>query len=431
MPDYYHGPALVLTALLLPAFGFLYFRTRELRTLLWFLGFFFALISMGLLYPVGQARFILYPSPWIAAIGQSSLQISSALFLGSLSPLKFRFGRFSILFVIPYALPLVAASILLYGVFPTSKLSGPLFFIFPVLVAISFGAGMIWGTQKGSVPEWFGVTFSGVLGCAALWVCNVQGPAQSLTFIECVNLQMTVVLIIFVFRRFSPGVLLSALGFTLWSFACMRLLPWVSFHPGFETNLLRVIAMAKVVAALGMIVLALEDELNINQAARERERKARLQLEAYTNLMLTRRRVEDFDHQAPDICELIVKHSRFRQVALLLQSEGRYKLAGCAGIEVAIAKPLAALAERIKVAGFLAPDVTPPALENGMTRVLDLTPWLVPGDDLESLRFTKVLAVPMWSRNSADGALLLKGIRPSGRPGHEAAEETPNADDLL
>ena len=429
MPDYYHGPALILTALLLPAFGFLYFRSRDLRTLLWFLGFFFALVSMGLLYPIGLVRFA--SSPWSQAIGQSSLQISSALFLGSLSPLTFRIGRFPILFVIPYTIPLVAASILLYGVFPTTSLSGPLFFVFPLLVALSFGAGMIWGTQKGTVPEWLGVAFSGMLGCAALWVCNVLGPAQSLTFIECVNLQMTVVLLIFVFRRFSPGVLLSVLGFSLWSFACVRLLPWVSFHPEFETNLLRVIAMAKVVAALGMIVLALEDELNINQAARERERKARLQLEAYTNLMLTRRRVEDFDHQAPDICELIVQHSRFTQAALLLQSEGRYRLAGCAGIEVAVAKPLADLVERIKVAGFLNPDVTPAAAENTMTRRLDLTPWLVPGDDLERLRFTSVLAVPMWSRNSADGALLLKGMRTGGRHGGHAADQTPNPDDLL
>jgi hypothetical protein len=46
MPDYYHVPALVLTALLLPAFGFLYHRSRDTRTLLWFLGFLFALVSM-------------------------------------------------------------------------------------------------------------------------------------------------------------------------------------------------------------------------------------------------------------------------------------------------------------------------------------------------------------------------------------------------
>ena len=40
MPDFYHAPALALTALLLPAFFYLYLRFRDSRTLLWFLGFF-------------------------------------------------------------------------------------------------------------------------------------------------------------------------------------------------------------------------------------------------------------------------------------------------------------------------------------------------------------------------------------------------------
>jgi hypothetical protein len=34
MPDYYQVPALILTALLLPAFGYLYLRFRDTRTLL-------------------------------------------------------------------------------------------------------------------------------------------------------------------------------------------------------------------------------------------------------------------------------------------------------------------------------------------------------------------------------------------------------------
>ena len=31
MPDYYHSPALILMALLLPAFGYLYLRFRDAR----------------------------------------------------------------------------------------------------------------------------------------------------------------------------------------------------------------------------------------------------------------------------------------------------------------------------------------------------------------------------------------------------------------
>ncbi len=430
MPDYYHAPALILTALLLPAYGFLYFRSRDTRTLLWFLGFFFALLSMVLGYASGAQASSSDLYPWRAATAQTAMQFSCALFLGSLSSLKFRLARLHILFIVPYTLPLVVASILFYGVFHGASLSGPSFFIFPLLLGISFSVGMIWGTTKGTVPSWIGVTFSGVLGTAAIWVCNLQGPGPALNFAESVNLLMTVVLLIFVFRRFSPGVFLSVLGFSLWSLSFLRTIPLTGHYAVFDLNLLRVIAMSKVVAALGMIVLALEEELNSNEAARDRERRARTQLEAYTNLMLARRRVEDFDRQAPDICEIVVKHSSFAQAALLLESEGRYRLAGCAGIEVAIAKPLAELAKRISVEGFLAPDSTPAVAEHSMTRRLDLTPWLLPGDDLDRLQFTSVLAIPMWNRTHANGALLLKGTR---RPRHrmESVIDSPAADDLL
>ncbi len=147
MPDYYHAPALILTALLLPAFGLLYFRSRDTRTLLWFLGFFFALVAMVLLYArprLSAAVSLDRPPP-----ARPAMQISSALFLGSLSPLRFRIGRFQILYVIPYTIPLVAASILLYGVFHGRRVSGPRFFVFPLLLGMSFSVGMIWGTAEG------------------------------------------------------------------------------------------------------------------------------------------------------------------------------------------------------------------------------------------------------------------------------------------
>ena len=105
MPDYYHSPALILMALLLPAFGYLYLRFRDARSLLWFLGFLCSIVAMVLLYTMNG-----YPgagSPWLVASGQTFIQLSAALFLGSLSPLRFRVGRFQILFVVPYVAFLV------------------------------------------------------------------------------------------------------------------------------------------------------------------------------------------------------------------------------------------------------------------------------------------------------------------------------------
>jgi signal transduction histidine kinase len=185
--------------------------------------------------------------------------------------------------------------------------------------------------------------------------------------------------------------------------------------------------MGKVVAAVGMILLALEDELAINQTARQRERRARRELEAYADLIIPRRRVENFDRQGAEICQTVVTHSRFAQALLLLQSSGRYCLAGAAGLDAAIVTALDRLAARIPVAGFLMPGSAPPAVEHSHTLNLDLTPWLCPGDDLKRLRFTSALAVPMTGRSATEGALLLAGLRnPQGN-----LTDPLRADDLL
>jgi signal transduction histidine kinase len=431
MPDYYHAPALILTVLLLPAFGYLYLRFRDTRNLLWFLGFLFAMASMVLFYSIGPERPFGTIYPWLAAVGQTCIQLSSAMFLGSLSPLRFRVGKFQVLFIVPYVLPLVVYSVLLYGVFRGVPPAGPVVFLFPLLAAMSFAVGMSWGTAKGTVPVWLGVSFSGSLGFLAVWACFIEGPARALTFIECVNLQMAALLLIFVFRRFSPGVLLSVTGFLAWSLSGLQVLPWADHHPVFSLNLVHIIVMGKVVAAVGMIVLALEDELKRNKAAEDRERRARRQLEAYSNLMLSRRRVEDFDRQGADICETVVAQSRFTQAALLLEHEGRYRMVGCAGLEIAIAKPLGELIARIPIEGFLAPGSAPPAVEQSKTLRLDLKPWLLPGDDLERLHFTSVLAVPMMGRTGADGALLLRAMRTEDGQVSTSASEAPRTDDLL
>lgn len=431
MPDYYHAPALILTALLLPAFGYLYLRSRNTRTLFWFLGFVFALLFMALTYPSGGSGFFGGAHPWLSVAGQTAIQISVAMFLGSLSPLHFRVGQFRVLFVIPYILLLVAYTVLLYGVYGGATPHGPAFFLFPVLAALCFSVGVFWGSTKGSVPAWIGVSFSGILGCVAVCICVLRGAEPGLIFIECVNLLMATVLILFVFRRFSPGVVLSVLGFVAWSLYFFQTFSWVHQHATIELDLMRVVTMAKVVAAMGMILLTLEDELDTNQRAEARERQARRQLEAYANLILTRRRVEDFDRQGDDICGTIVMHSRFSQAALLFETGGRLQLAGTAGLDPATVKALGALAERIPLAGFPEPGTAPHAVERSQTLQLDLTPWLLPGDDLERLNFTSVLAVPMMGRSGIEGVLLLKGMRAVNGRGAASSSAVPRADDLL
>src|SRR5579863_1962570 len=138
MPDSYHLPALLLTVLLLPAFLQLYLRFRDNRTLLWFLGFFFASIRMLQFYNLGWWNYYdARAHPWMASIGMSSMLISSALFLASLSPLGFRIGRVRILYAIPFVIPLIAYAFFIYGVYNGKTPIGWPFLLFPALGALS------------------------------------------------------------------------------------------------------------------------------------------------------------------------------------------------------------------------------------------------------------------------------------------------------
>jgi len=203
---------------------------------------------------------------------------------------------------------------------------------------------------------------------------------------------------------------LAALGFLGWSLNIGETISF--FHlgpPGIVV--LRIIVMSKVVAAIGMILIALEEQLLINEAGQSRERHAREEMEAYARLNLSRRRVEEFDGQAALVCQSIVSNSRFKQAAIiLLQGSGHYSLAGSAGFDDPTATALEALAVRIPVSGFLDPDRVRPTIDRSQTIDLDLTPFLVPGDDLARLKLTTVQAIPLRGRTTVEGAIFLTGI---------------------
>jgi signal transduction histidine kinase len=424
MPDSYHFPALVLTVLLLPAFFQLYLRFRDTRTLLWFLGFLFASIRMLQFYNLGWWNYSdTVAHPWIASIGQASILISSGLFLASLSPLGFRIGRVRILYAVPFTIPLVAYAFLFYGVYDGKSPNGLSFLMFPALGALSLFAGCAWAFSYRGLSRALSLVLCITLGAAFLWVCVRVGGVWPLTFVECAIHSVTAVLVFYVFRRISAGTILASLGFLAWSLNVGQTLPF--FHHGEPTIwAVRAIAMSKVLAAIGMILLTLEDQLAINQEGHLRERHAREEMEAYGRLNLARRRVDDFDSQATLICQSIVTNSRFKQVALiLLQSTGHYRLSGSAGFDDATANALEALAARIPVAGFLEPGSSPAAVDHSVAFSLDLTPFLIPGDDLTRLKLTTVQAIPLRGRNSAEGAIFLTGI--------ENPAESINAVDLL
>jgi signal transduction histidine kinase len=300
---------------------------------------------------------------------------------------------------------------------------GNRFLMFPALGGLSLFAGCAWAISHRGIPKAIPLLLCIILGAGGLWICFRVGGGWPLQFVECAIHLTTALLVFYVFRRFSVGTVLAALGFVGWSLNIGETLPF--FHMGQPgIVVLRIIVMSKVVAAIGMILIALEDQLDLNLAGVHRERHAREEMEAYTRLNLARRRVEDFDRQAATVCQSIVANSRFKQAAIiLLQGSGHYQLAGSAGFDDATLTALEALAVRIPVAGFLDPGNVPVTIEHAQTFDLDLSPFFVPGDDLARLKLTTVQAVALRGRSSTEGAIFLGGL--------DNPEEPITAVDLL
>lgn len=411
MQDWYQIPALVLTALLLPGFGQLYWRTRDIRNLLWFVAFLFVVARMLLLYPCGSADPLIQGHPWIASAAQCCAVVAAALFVGSLSPLSFRVGRLRILYVLPFTLPLVAYAVLAYGVFRLNVPPPPWFYVFPGLGVAAVAIGLLWAISRGSLPISLGVFVCALFGGMAINLYFRNGLYWPLILAESGLHLLMAMLVIWVFRRVSPGVFIAVLGFAIWS--APILLIFTAFqHPTPVLVTMRCVTMAKVASALGLLLLALENELAVNRSTSERERRARREMEAYSGLTLQRRRVDDFDHQAHEVCASVIEYSRFSQAALLLlQATGVYALAGAAGLDGAVIRALDALAVRIPALGFLENQNAAPAVDRSQTIELDLRPYLLPGDDLEHLRFTSAYCIPLRGRTGIEGMLLLAGMR--------------------
>ncbi|MFP5236190.1 MAG: histidine kinase dimerization/phospho-acceptor domain-containing protein [Acidobacteriota bacterium] len=409
MHDLYQAPALILTILLVPTFGHLYLRTRDIRNLLWFLAFVLVVIRGLLLYSTGSWTFLGDATPWSAAIAESCALVAAALFLGSLSPLSFRIGGIRVLYAIPFTVPLVLYALLACTVYRGTVPQGPMFWLFPFLDFCSILVGILWGRAKGSLPVWIGLIICVVFGALAVSFYFRDGLFWPLVLAESGTYFLAALLVFSVFRRVSPGVVLSFVGFLLLSVPVLLISPRAQ-APAIHLLLLRLIIMAKVATALGLILLALENELAANQAARQREHRARRELESYSGLELSRRRVDEFDRQGDHICETIATHSRFSRVALVLQhGTGIYRLAGAAGFDGATLRALDTLVARTSLAEILQSPHAAPAAENSQALRIDLHPWMGPGDDLERLHFTAATVVPLQGRTVLEGVLLLAG----------------------
>jgi signal transduction histidine kinase len=431
MPETYQVPAIALIAALMLAFAYIHLRFRSTRTLLWLLAMVCAEAQAVLVWIVSKtapnaiwraSSGMPRADVWMSAGAEIALMTSSALFLASLSPITFRIGKIRLLYVVPYTLPLLAYAVLYYYQI-SQHTPGSQIFIYYALAAWAALVGLLWSLQRGTIPVWLAtiiVAFGAAITVPSFLHGDIYWP---LLVVESGNLLMTALLVIYTVQRFSPGVLLATIGLTAWA-----LPPLLEMEPSGTPTLLaiglvRAYILGKVSLAMGLILLVLEDQVEKNQAAQLRERRVRVELEAYSRQALTARSLEEFDRECSLLCSMIVEHSRFAKAAMVVRgANGAFTLAGYAGMDGATAGALDSLAPRLPESSFVPGDALLAPGSNSVN--LDLTPLLSPGDDLERVRLTRMGAIPLSGPDkSIEGALLVAGLRNPLEP--------LGADDLL
>jgi len=414
--ELYRIPTLILLTALVAVFGALWLESGRYpergpapqnspparrRQLLWLVGWMFAAIQMEM-QVAGSSGSGLWQ-----AVERSAMQMAPLMFLGSLAPQYFS-RKPRIHYVVAFGTPLIVfPSMLSFNPNPGPVAQG-------ILLACAFWAAFVaarWSLYRNLIPEWLSLSVVAAVGSACLWLTWNHQYVAVLALVHSGVLLMTALLFAAAFRRLTAGVIFTAGGLALWSLPVLL----APLAPGSEatTLLVRIINLTKVITAVGMVVLVLEDEIASNRAAQDRDRRARQEMEKYTEVYLEDIPFEEESGQYDPLCATIASASRFRQTAIFVRTpDGRFRLAGRAGLDGALEGALDALARRTseeRVQEIAAGQHFPQQI--GHLVLMDLRPLMEPGDELLQMNFRQGHVMGIRTREGRLlGALLLAGL---------------------
>jgi two-component system, NtrC family, sensor kinase len=420
--ELYQVPTLALLTVLVAVFAALWLegltqpprveRTGEAptarnRQLLWLAGWICAAVRLA-------AQVSGWNGPGLGGVvSQIAMELAPLMFLGSLAP-QYLTRKPRILYVVAFALPVMVYCAVI-GFDPHPGLAGRtlvlLCTLFTLWVAIR------WSLYKHLIPVWLSLVIVTVVGVIALWLTLRQDYPQVGALVHSGVLLVTALLFLSAFRRLSAGLVFTVGGLALWAVPGLV----ESFLPSHALPLpyQRGLNIVKVITAVGMIVLVLEEELSSNFASQQRDRRARLEMEKYTALYLADMPFDEESSQYNRVCETITNSSRFSQAAIFVPTaDGAFRIAGQAGMSGALAGALDALARRTTEARiqevsrgrFFTPIV-------GTMTLMDLSPLMEPGDELSHMNFRRAYIMGIRARDGRLQAVLaFAGLRQPEEP---------------
>lgn len=404
-----------MLAVLAAVFYLQYQRSREPMTLMWFWGWMLVLLRLVLLHiPATHGH------PWARTreiLCNLCVILPALIFIGSFSP--DRLGRrIRIPYYAAMAIP-IAIYTVLQGLWlaPTPMRSAALF---ALAVATMVVTGL-WAMKPGYLPP--ALTLS-VTGCALLIsTLNIRAGnyGENIFLVTSLANIFTAFFLLRKYRERSAAVRLTAISFLLWA-----VWPWlhtVQWSGAAMANaFMAALGPIRLLAALGMVLLLLDAEIRANIRAKERERRARMEMGLYSTLDLNLNSGKPLRSVAGEVCRKVAAGSVFEQAALLLPDpENHLYLAGHCGMEVGMASALDALGRgtsTAQLARFI--EERPGMALAGSSFRLDLRPLLdsvqAAGDNLPVPGLASIVAVPMYSAAGLmRGAFLLAGQRSDDR----------------
>ncbi|MGA7885707.1 MAG: ATP-binding protein [Acidobacteriaceae bacterium] len=427
--ELYKVPTLALLAALVAVFGWLWLQGRSRpggrlpigqapsarqRHLLWLIGWWLAALHLWMVLAgsgsAGAGR----------AIALVCMELAPLMFLASMAP-QYLSKRARIPCVVAFGIPLVIVAAMV-GVDPQPGVAGQAALVAFAVAMIAVGT--VWSLRKDLLPVWVGMSMVAGFGSVCLWLIARGESTAMLFLVRSGMLLMAAMLFAAAFRRVTVGVFFTVGGLAVWA------LPGIlQLVPGADPLLLdvtRLTNLLRLLTAMGMIVLVMEDEIATNHATHARDLQAQQEMQRYAALNMEAMPYESSQDEYDEACRAITEVSRFGQAAVFLRNAGgTFRLAGQAGLTAEQAAALDGVARQItdeKTQEISRPEKA--GREIGHLITLDLRGLMRPEDEPVLDAFQKVRVLGIRVREGGwQGALLL------GPPRHE--EEPLQAQDLM
>ncbi|MHB1021649.1 MAG: sensor histidine kinase [Acidobacteriaceae bacterium] len=416
----YGSQLAIMLCILAVAFFLQYRRNRSRTTLMWFAGWVLVTLRVLLMYPPRFLEMSTWSGWQLAA--DVCMVLAALLFMGSFSDADFRIGRFRGSYFTAMSV-VVLGYTLLQGIWHEVTTLHTIAFL--ALAVMADIVALLWAVQPKYLPPRLALTV--VLPAIAIssGFISLGYYRQNIYVLQSAANLCTILFLLFRYRRASWSVVLTCGSFLLWA-----AMPWFLFFgsawPVLSMFYIDSIAPIKLSAALGMLLLLLDQEVTSSIRAKERERRIRQELELYSQLDVNLFPGRDLSSLARNLCQQITEASRFRQALIFLRDvEHNFYVAGEAGVPPATVTMLGDLGRRL----------TPQRLKDFQREAhaeriatnsywADLKPFVTSSDAMDIMPLSKTVVIPLYTQAKlVSGFLLLTQ--------QKDADEPLFADDLL